>query len=233
MSRMSVVAATMPHRGRIHRNKAVAAGRLPDINYHALVSADVSRVYISGGETFLWRQDRWGSVDVARAGGNWGLAASALHGARWVGVDGRIELISNARPRRGLIVRNEALSDNKVTSVGKLGSRLPRAPHSTWRQLLPRQAIARIDALMYATLSRPRTCCCSPSAIGSKRPQVAQGGIAACRRRRCVTEGNIVALVLIDAGLPRPTTQISSSNTTVDSCECSTWGTSRLRGRVG
>src|ERR1700751_4489213 len=46
-----------------------------------------------------------------------GAAASALHGAQWVGADTAIELVSkSARPQRGLIVRNETLGADEVVA---------------------------------------------------------------------------------------------------------------------
>jgi hypothetical protein len=47
-----------------------------------------------------------------------GVAASALHGARWVDADRPIELVApNARPQRGLMVRNETLAGDEITRV--------------------------------------------------------------------------------------------------------------------
>src|SRR5271169_3721593 len=66
-----------------------------------------------------------------------GVAAAALHGAAWIDADTPIELIAeNARSQRGLLVRDETLDADEVTRVG----------------CLPVTTVARLDALMRATL---------------------------------------------------------------------------------
>jgi hypothetical protein len=47
-----------------------------------------------------------------------GVAASALHGAQWVGDDVPIELLWNCtRPPDGVVVRNERYADDEITRV--------------------------------------------------------------------------------------------------------------------
>lgn len=46
-----------------------------------------------------------------------GVAASAIHGAKWVGDDVPIELVAAVRRQRGLIVRDETLDEDEVTAV--------------------------------------------------------------------------------------------------------------------
>jgi hypothetical protein len=77
-----------------------------------------------------------------------GAAASALHGARWVGADTPIELVSkSARPQRGLIVRNEPLGAEKVTTIGRMPvTSLARTAFDLGRHLPRGQALARLDA---------------------------------------------------------------------------------------
>lgn len=140
-----------------------------------------------------------------------GLAASALHGARWVDPDIAIELIApNARPHSGLVVRNETLADDEVTHVARLPVTVPaRTAYDLGRHLPRRQAVARLDALMHATpfsvedvlLLAKRY----PGARGLRRLRSAlpyvDGGAASPKE-------TWLRLLLIDAGLPAPTTQI-------------------------
>jgi hypothetical protein len=50
-----------------------------------------------------------------------GVAASAVHGARWVADDVRVELIwNNGRPPPQIIARNEQLGDDEVTVIDGL-----------------------------------------------------------------------------------------------------------------
>jgi hypothetical protein len=153
-----------------------------------------------------------------------GVAASALHGARWVDADVPVELIApNARRQRGLVVRNETLVDDEITYVARLPVTTPaRTVYDLGRHLPRGQAIARIDALMHATpfsveehatpfsveevvLLAKR----HPGARGLGRLRVAlpyvDGGAASPKE-------TWLRLLLIDAGLPPPTTQIPVFN---------------------
>lgn len=139
------------------------------------------------------------------------VAASALHGAQWVDAGVPIELISpSSRPQRGLVVRNETLAEDEVTEVVRLPvTTVARTAYDLGRHLPRRQAIARLDALMSATpfsvedalLLAKRY----PGARGLRRLRTAlplvDGGAASPKE-------TWLRLLLIDAGLPAPTTQI-------------------------
>jgi hypothetical protein len=144
-----------------------------------------------------------------------GAAASALHGARWVDADIPIELVwSNTRPPRGIIAREEVLGDDEITRVAGLPvTSLTRTAYDLGRYLgryLPRgKAVARLDALMRATpfsggdllqLAERR-----PGARGIRRLrsvlQLVDGGAESPKE-------TWLRLLLIDAGFPKPITQI-------------------------
>jgi hypothetical protein len=82
-----------------------------------------------------------------------GAAASALHGAQWVGSNSAIELVAgSARPQHGLIVRNETLGADEVTTINRLPvTAVARTAFDLGRHLPRGQALARLDALMRAT----------------------------------------------------------------------------------
>jgi hypothetical protein len=140
-----------------------------------------------------------------------GVAASALHGARWVDADVTIELVSkSARPQRGLTVRHEMLDADEVTAVKRLPvTSVARTAFDLGRHLPRGQALARLDALMRAT---PFSC--EDVFVLAKRYRGARGlrrlsevlplvdGGAASPRE------SWLRLLLIDAGLPKPATQI-------------------------
>ncbi len=138
-----------------------------------------------------------------------GVAASALHGAKWVGDEVPIELVSTGRSQRGLIVRNETLADDEITTVAGIRVTTPARTAFDLGRHLPRgKAVARMDALMNA---------CPFSAedvsVLAKRYRGARG----LRRLRVVlplVDGGAespmetwLRLQFIDAGLPGPTTQ--------------------------
>lgn len=140
-----------------------------------------------------------------------GIAASALHGAKWVDADSPIELVApSARPQRGLLIRNETLDGDEVTRVKQLPvTTVARTAFDLGRHLPRGAALARIDALMRATpFSREDV------NVLAKRYRGARG----LRRLRDVLpliDGGAASpretwlrLLLVDAGLPAPATQI-------------------------
>jgi hypothetical protein len=144
-----------------------------------------------------------------------GIAASALHGAQWIDADTPIELIApSARPQRGLRVRNESLQEDEITCVaGILATTPTRTAFDIGRHLRRDEAVARLDALMYATpfsvadvLALAKR---YPRARGLRRLRAAlplvDGGAASPKE-------TWLRLLLIDAGFPRPATQISVSD---------------------
>ena len=140
-----------------------------------------------------------------------GLAAAALHGARWIDDDEPIELVwRNTHPPAGVIARNQRLDDDEITHVARLPVTTPaRTAYDLARQLPRGQAVARLDALMRATpysvedvlLLAKRY----PGARGQRRLRAAlplvDGGSASPKE-------TWLRLLLVDAGLPPPSTQI-------------------------
>lgn len=140
-----------------------------------------------------------------------GKAASALHGARWVDRDVPVELIwRNTRPPPGLVARDDTIGDDEVTRVAGLPvTTVARTAYDLARRLPRGQALARLDALMHATPFSN-----ADVRLLAKRYEGARG----LRRLRAVlplVDGGAASpretwlrLVLIDAGLPIPATQV-------------------------
>jgi hypothetical protein len=140
-----------------------------------------------------------------------GVAASALHGARWVDDDTPIESIwANTRPPQGLIARDEMLADDEVTRVVGLPVTTPaRTAYDLGRHLPRGQAVARLDALM-----RAKPFSIEDVLLLDKR-HVGARGVRRLRSVLPLVDGGAASpketwlrLLLIDAGLPVPTTQI-------------------------
>jgi hypothetical protein len=143
-----------------------------------------------------------------------GLAAAELHGANWIDDDEPVELIwRNPHSPAGVITRNQRIEPDEITRVAGLPvTNRPRTAFDLARQLPTGEAVARLDALMRA----------SPFAVEdvlllSKRYPGARG---LCRLRAALPLADAGAaspketwlrLLLIDAGLPVPTTQIPVS----------------------
>ncbi|SPM28547.1 hypothetical protein BN973_01689, partial [Mycobacterium terramassiliense] len=143
-----------------------------------------------------------------------GASASALHGARWVDADAPVELISkSARPQRGLIVRNETVADDEVTVVKRLPvTSVARTAFDLGRHLPRGRALARLDALM-----RAKPYSFEDVSVLTKRYKGARGLRRLAEVLPLVDGGaaspkeSWLRLLLIDAGLPTPTTQIPVS----------------------
>jgi hypothetical protein len=140
-----------------------------------------------------------------------GVAASALHGAQWVDAGTAIELVSkSARPQRGLIVRNETLAADEATTIRQLPvTSVARTAFDLGRHLPRGQALARLDALMRATpfsledvsvVAKRYRGARGLRRLGDVLPLV-DGGAASPKE-------SWLRLLLLDAGLPKPITQI-------------------------
>ena len=140
-----------------------------------------------------------------------GLAAAALHGSNWIDDDEPVELIwRNQHSPDGVITRNQRFADDEVTRVARLPVTTPaRTAFDLGRLLRTGEAMARLDALMRAKpfsiedvlLLTKR----HPGARGVRQlrailPRIDSG--AASRKETWLR------LLLIDAGLPAPETQI-------------------------
>ncbi|WP_096867167.1 hypothetical protein [Mycolicibacterium houstonense] len=138
-----------------------------------------------------------------------GLAASAMHGARWVDDTAPVELIATVRPQRGLIVRRETAHQDEVMTVGGIRVTTPaRTVFDLGRHLTRDRAVERMDALMNACPVD-----LEDVALIAKRHAGARG----LRRLRVALPladagaesppESRLRLLFIDAGLPCPTTQ--------------------------
>jgi hypothetical protein len=140
-----------------------------------------------------------------------GLAAAALHGSQWIADDEPVDLIwRNPHPPLGVVTRNQRIAPDEVSRVAGLPvTTLARTAFDLARQLPTGEAVARIDALMRATpfLSDDVLLLAKryPGARGLRRLRAAlplvDPGAASPKE-------TWLRLLLIDAGLPHPTTQI-------------------------
>ena len=140
-----------------------------------------------------------------------GVAASAVHGARWVAADEPIEVvISGRRTQPGLIVRNDSLHPDEITSVA--GVRVTTVARTAFdlARCRPRdEAVARLDALRRAR----RFATGDVLMLGERHPRAR--GLRRLRTALPLVDGGAespketwLRLLFVDAGLPRPTTQL-------------------------
>jgi Protein of unknown function (DUF559) len=140
-----------------------------------------------------------------------GAAAAALHGAKWIGDDVAVELIHvNPRAPRGVLTRRDVLLDGETqTLTGRVVTTPERTAFDIGRRGDVRSAVARLDALGRATGFKVDDVLC----VAKRHP-----GAPGLRQLETVLElvdpgaqspkESYLRLLLIDAGLPRPQTQI-------------------------
>lgn len=194
-------------------SEARAAGRL---NRHRL-RRHSTRLYpdiylpIQDGEPLLEQRIHAAWLWSKREAVFSGSTAAFMHGTRWVDRDGDIELIyRNPRTPAGVVARRDVLLAGEVTMLDGLAVTSPaRTGFDLGRRGTLVSALARVDALMRAT-------------------QVTADSIAELAQRHRHTRGlrqlerllpladpgaqspkeSWLRLILIQAGFPRPQTQI-------------------------
>lgn len=140
-----------------------------------------------------------------------GRAAAALHGSKWVDEHAPIELLwQNNHCPPGIIVRDERFQLDEVASAKGVAVATPaRAGFDLARHLRGATAVAHLDALARAAAITKDDLIHLvdryPGARGNKRARILVDLMDAGAES---PKESWLRLVLINAGLPRPTTQI-------------------------
>lgn len=140
-----------------------------------------------------------------------GLAASAIHGAKWVDTDVTIELVMpNHRAPPGVIAHNCNLFDDEI--IARRGMRVTTVERTAFDLACAdrvSQAVARLDALAGATHFKNADVCelarRHPRYRGIRRLDTVLDLVDAGAESPQETR---VRLLLLDNGFPRPTTQL-------------------------
>jgi hypothetical protein len=140
-----------------------------------------------------------------------GAAAAALHGAKWIPENVPVELIcASTRSPHGVVVRRDALADGESQRLaGRAVTTPERTAFDIGRRGAIHSAVARLDALARATgfkvddvLSIARA---HPRSPGLRTLETALELVDPGAQS---PRGSYLRLLLIDAGLPRPQSQI-------------------------
>lgn len=140
-----------------------------------------------------------------------GLSASALLGAKWIDAGMSAELVhTNRRPPPLIVVHTDAvMPDEKQLICGMTATTPARTAFDLGRRLGRNEGVQRIDALMNAT----NVTVADIEAV-TRRHRGARG-IRQLRKTLALVDGgaespyeSLTRLLLIDAGFPRPQTQI-------------------------
>lgn len=140
-----------------------------------------------------------------------GAAASAMHGAQWVRLDVPIELnLPNNKPPAGVITRNDTLLDDEIAQVrGMSVTTVERTAFDLARRGPVDRAVARLDALARATHFNSE----AVLSLADDHPRI-RGLRRVADVLAMVDEGaqspkeTWLRLLLVEAGFPRPRTQI-------------------------
>ena len=140
-----------------------------------------------------------------------GRAAAALHGAQWVDPGTPIEVIADHTRRRvGVVVHEERIADDEITCIGELPVTTPTRTALDLARHLPRdRAVAHLDALAAAVgVSAEDVIDLAVRYRGARGIRRARTALALMDAGAQSPKETWLRLLLIDAGLPKPRTQI-------------------------
>ncbi|WP_026255859.1 hypothetical protein [Mycobacterium sp. 155] len=188
-------------RGELTRGRLRAAYRsiFPDIYQPRMAEPSL---YANTVGAWLWSGQR--AVITGRA-------AAALHGAEYVDRDSPIELIwRNNRPPRGIVTHNDRLCDHEVVEInGMAVTAVPRTALDLGRYLPREAAVAHLDALARTTgLGSEHVQPLVEHYRGARGVRRAREALALLDAGAQSPKETWLRLLVMDAGYPRPQTQI-------------------------
>lgn len=197
--------------------EALAAGVIPQRAMHVLYEPVYPGVYGPAGvEPSAIQQARAAWLWSPRRGVVAGNSAAALLGAKWVSPKLAAELVhGNRRPPPRIIVHSDGLTPRESTTVDGIAVTGPaRTVFDIGRRTVNRlQAVQRLDALAHATDVKTADVEAVIAAHAGAR------GLVRLRQVLPLVDGGAESpqetrtrLVLIDAGLPKPPTQVVVCN---------------------
>ncbi|MEM6105098.1 hypothetical protein AAHS21_02365 [Mycobacterium sp. 050272] len=193
-------------------SEALASGKLSRHQLRARYRAVLPNVYV-GTDVRPTLQQRTAAAWLwsGRRATIAGAAAAALHGAQWIPEDVPVEVVhTNPRAPHGVLTRRGILKDGETQMIAGIPVTTPeRTAFDIGRRGAVHSAIARLDALARATGFKIddvlRVAENHPRSPGLRRLETAlelvDPGAQSPRE-------SYLRLLLIDAGLPRPQTQI-------------------------
>jgi hypothetical protein len=193
-------------------SEALAAGAVTKRTLHSRHQMIYRNVYLSNGIEL---------TPVARAHAGWlwsgrrgtvaGMSAAALHGSKWIDQRLPAELVRAEGSCNGVVVHRAILHPEEIGIVDGISVTTPaRTAFDLGRRKDLVQNVIRLDALAQATGVQPG----EASDLASRHPGVR--GLTQLRRALDLMDGGAESppetrtrLLLIDAGLPKPKTQIT------------------------
>jgi hypothetical protein len=140
-----------------------------------------------------------------------GLAAAALHGSCWVDDHEPVELIwGNTHPPSNMVVRDERIASDEITRVAGLPvTTVARTAFDLGRHLPREQALVRLDALTRATpFANEDVMLLAKRYRGTRGTRRLRDVLPLVDGGAASPKETWLRLLLVDAGLPAPSTQI-------------------------
>jgi len=193
-------------------SEAIAEGILRKHQLRAHYRAIFPNVYVCKSiELTLHQRAQAAWLWSHRSGVVMGLTAAALHGAKWVDTDSPIELVApNARPPRGVRTHHLTLLTGEWVSFGELPVTTPlRTAFDIGRRTPTRSTVARMDALLRATgIETEAVAAVAARHPGARGLRQLESVLALVDAGAQSPRESWLRLTLIEAGLPRPRTQV-------------------------
>jgi hypothetical protein len=193
-------------------SEALARGEISRGRLRSAYRAIYPDVYMPRiGEPSLYANTMGAWLWSRRRGVITGRAASALHGALWVDEDSPVELIwNNNHPPQGIIARNERFTCDEVNEINDMAVATPqRAAFDLGRFLRRDSAVMHLGALARATgLASDHVLPLADIYKGARGIRRFRTAIDLMDAGAQSPKETWLRLLLIDAGYPRPQTQI-------------------------
>lgn len=194
-------------------SEAVASGALRRHQLRSRFRSVFPDVYISRNQQLTLRQRAVAAwLWSHRQGVIAGLTASAWHGSKWVDDHLPVELIwSNTRPPRGIRTHGMRLRPDEYRLVAGLPVTTPqRTAFDIGRRKPTGVAIAHLDALVRATgIKANEVAAIAEQHRGARGLRQLETALELVDAGSQSAKETWLRLLLIEAGLPRPRTQIS------------------------
>ncbi len=193
-------------------SEAVASGQLRRHQLRSRFRCELPNVYVPRDEVLTLRQRTVAAwLWSHRQGVIAGLTASAWHGSKWVDQHLPVELIwSNARPPRG--VRTYAMQlrpKERCVSAGLPVTTPQRTAYDIGRRMPLGSAVANLDSLMRATsITADEVRAVADQHRGARGLRQLESALELVDTGSQSPKETSLRLLLVRAGLPRPTTQI-------------------------
>lgn len=194
-------------------SEAVASGVIVKSALRTQYTKLFRNVYV-GVDTELTPQIRAsaGWLWSGRRGVIAGLSASALHGAKWVEETAPLEILhTNRNPLPGIRVRGDGIAEDEIVLVEGVPATTPARTALDIGCWYPKnEAVAAIDALARATdLKIPRVDLLAQRYPGRRGIRQARSTLGLVDAGAQSPKETWLRLLLIQAGLPHPRTQIA------------------------